>query len=78
MNNKILENIDKALEEIRPYLKADGGNVELVELTKDMILKIKFTGACVTCESNEDTLKNGIESIVQRTFPEIKKIIEIK
>ena len=78
MHNKIIENIDKALDEIRPYLQADGGNVEIVELTKDMILKIKFIGACVVCESNEDTLKNGIESIVKRSFPEIKKIIEIK
>tara|TARA_B100000614_G_scaffold262865_1_gene299227 strand:- start:8154 stop:8390 length:237 start_codon:yes stop_codon:yes gene_type:complete len=78
MNNKIIKNIDKALDEIRPYLKADGGNVEIVELTEDMVLKIKFIGACVVCESNEDTFKNGIESIVQRSFPEVKKIIEIK
>ena len=71
-NQKILD----ALETVRPYLNADGGDVELVSL-KSNKLTIKLVGACSTCSMSEMTLKAGIEEAVKNAVPEIEEVIAI-
>ena len=68
------EKIEQALESIRPFLQRDGGDVELVEITKDNIVKVRLTGACETCSMNAMTLRAGIEEAVINSNPEIKSV----
>ena len=76
-DEKILNKIEKALDEIRPYLEADGGDINLVEVTDEFVVKVKLIGACETCNISMQTLKNGVEIVVKRAVPEIKEVIEI-
>lgn len=68
------EKVEKALSKIRPALQADGGDVELVDVTKDGIVKVKLTGACGGCPMAQMTLKNGIERILKEEVPQIKSV----
>lgn len=76
-HKQLLEKIEAALDETRPYLKNDEGDVEIVELTKDMVLKIRLVGACGTCPQNYITFKTGIETAIKQAVPEITKIIPL-
>ncbi|MCL2682296.1 MAG: NifU family protein [Bacteroidales bacterium] len=67
LNQKVID----ALEQIRPYLQADGGDISFVELTDDNIVKVKLQGACGRCPHATMTLKNGVEVAVKRAIPEI-------
>ena len=62
------------LEQIRPYLQNDGGDIEFIELTNDMIVNVRLTGACGSCPHSTMTLKNGVESAVIKAIPEIKSV----
>ena len=77
MNKEIINKIEEALDEVRPYLKDDGGDVELVEITSDFVVKIEFKGACSSCNINMQTLKNGLEVVVKKAVPEVKEVIQI-
>ena len=66
--------VEEALDQIRPYLEADGGNVSLVEITEDKIVRLELHGACKTCSMSMMTLKAGIEETILRSVPEIKKV----
>lgn len=68
------EEIAKALDKIRPSLQADGGDVELVEVTDDGIVKVRLKGACRGCPMSQMTLKMGIERALKHEFPEIKEV----
>jgi Fe-S cluster biogenesis protein NfuA len=68
------EKVEKALNKIRPALQADGGDVELVEVTKDGVVKVKLTGACGGCPMAQMTLKTGIERVLKQEVPEIKSV----
>lgn len=70
------EKVLSALEEIRPYLLSDGGDVELVEI-KDNVVRVKFLGNCHSCDINKTTLKLGIESTIKKHAPEIEEIINV-
>lgn len=72
-----LKIIEEALEEIRPFLAEDGGNIEFVELTDEWVLKVKFIGACSSCSISDMTLKNGVETILKRALPQIKQVVEV-
>lgn len=74
---EILLKADKVLDEIRPFLMQDGGNVVVVDITDDYVLKIEFKGACCSCSMTDQTFKNGIEEIVRRSLPEIRSIQSI-
>ena len=74
----LLEKVDKALDSIRPYLEADGGNIEVVEVTDDKIVKVKLLGACNGCSMSHMTMKGGIEEAIKKTIPEITGVEEIK
>lgn len=67
------QKVEEALNTIRPYLEADGGNVSVVEI-KDNILKLELTGACKTCNMSHMTMKAGIEETIKSAVPEIKEI----
>ncbi|HNX81334.1 MAG TPA: NifU family protein [Candidatus Omnitrophota bacterium] len=71
------EKVLKALEQVRPMLQADGGNVELVEVTPDGVVKLKLTGSCGCCPMSQMTLKMGIERILKQAVPEIKEVVAI-
>ena len=76
-NPELLSRIETALDSIRPYLKADGGDINLVEVTENMTVKVELTGACRSCSVSTMTLENGVEVAIKRAVPEIKKVLEI-
>jgi Fe-S cluster biogenesis protein NfuA len=67
----LLERVEKAIDTVRPYLEADGGNVKIVEITPDYIVKLELTGTCSNCAMSSMTMKAGIEEAVKREVPEI-------
>lgn len=71
------EKVEQALDKIRPMLMADGGNVELIEVTNDGVVKLKLTGSCGCCPMSQMTLKNGVEKILKQEVPEVKQVIAI-
>ncbi len=71
------DRIEKALDKVRPMLAADGGNVELVEVTSDGIVKLRLKGSCGCCPMSAMTLKMGIEKILRQEVPEIKEVIAL-
>ena len=75
--NDMHRKVEEALDTIRPYLQADGGNVEVVEISPDFILKLQLIGACKTCTMSQMTMKAGIEETIKRAVPEIKQIISV-
>ena len=70
----LLSRVNKGLDDIRPYLATDGGNLSLVKITSDLTVFIRFEGACKTCDVNQMTLKLGIEESVKKHAPEIKSV----
>ncbi|PCH51768.1 MAG: hypothetical protein COC22_05205 [Flavobacteriaceae bacterium] len=68
--------IEIALQEIRPYLEADGGDIKLIEVTNDTV-SVKLEGACLGCSVNQMTLKNGVEATIKKHAPQIKQVIEV-
>lgn len=71
------EQVEKALEKIRPALQRDGGDVELVEVGDDGIVKVKLTGACGGCPMSQITLKQGIERVVKQEVPSVKEVVSV-
>jgi Fe-S cluster biogenesis protein NfuA len=71
------EKVLAVLDEIRPGLMADGGNVELVDVSSDGVVKVKLVGACGCCPMSQMTLKSGIERILKARLPEIKEVIGV-
>lgn len=74
MEAGLREKIEFALDTIRPYLEADGGNVRVVELTEDFVLKIEMLGNCGSCPMSSMTLKAGVEEAIKRAIPEIIRV----
>jgi len=74
MSEIIKEKIEKALQSVRPYLVADGGDVEFVSVSEDGIVEVRLTGACVGCPMSLMTLRAGIERALMRDIPEIKRV----
>ncbi len=73
----IQHKIEIALEEIRPFLKADGGDIELVEVVEDKVVKVRLLGTCTACSINQMTLKSGVEMTIKKHAPQIKQVINI-
>jgi len=79
MENHPLHNrIQTALDSIRPYLVADGGNVEIVEITPGNVLKLALTGNCQSCNMSTMTFRAGVEEAIRRDVPEITAVEEVK
>ena len=71
------EKIEAALDKIRPFLVADGGNVELVDVSEGGVVKLKLTGACGGCPMATMTLRQGVERTLRKEVPEVKEVIEV-
>ena len=77
MDTKITKDIEKALDEIRPFLQSDGGNIELVYVNKGVV-KVRLLGNCIDCKVNQMTLKNGVEMTIKKYVPSIQKVINVE
>ena len=73
-DEKLIQKIEEALNTIRPYLITDGGNVELLEVSDNMVVKLKLLGSCGSCPMSMMTLKAGVEQALIRSVPEIKSV----
>lgn len=74
MSDILFEKVEKALDTIRPYLKADGGDVELVKVSPEGIVEVKLTGACIDCPMSQMTLRAGVERALIREVPGIRRV----
>jgi Fe-S cluster biogenesis protein NfuA len=77
MNKELLSRIEASLDTMRPYLKDDGGDVEVVDVTEDMVVRLRLIGACSSCPQSFMTMKAGIEIAMKQAVPEIKSVIAI-
>ena len=77
MEEKMKEKVEATLGKIRPSLIADGGDVELVEVSPDGVVKVKLTGACGGCPMSQMTLKMGIERMLKQEVPEVKEVVGV-
>jgi Fe-S cluster biogenesis protein NfuA len=74
---ELTQNIEKALEEVRPFLNTDGGDVTLVAIEDEKHVKVRFEGACNGCSVNQMTLKAGIETTIKKYAPQIETVINV-
>lgn len=77
-SKKIKERIEKALEEIRPFLISDGGDITLVSIDNDKVVNVKLHGNCISCTVNQMTLKSGVEMTIKKYVPEIEKVVSVQ
>ena len=77
MISELKSNIEKALDEIRPFLQNDGGDISLISIEDDKIVKVQLQGACVGCSVNQMTLKSGVEMTIKKYAPQIEKVINV-
>lgn len=71
------EKVQSAINTVRPNLQADGGDVELVDVSEDGVVKVRLTGACHGCPMSQMTLKMGIEKIIKQQVPGIKEVVSV-
>jgi Fe-S cluster biogenesis protein NfuA len=71
---ELTKKVRNVIEQIRPYLQADGGDIEFIDLTEDNVVNVELHGACGSCPYSRLTLKNGVEEAVKRVLPEIKSV----
>ncbi len=74
---QLTQQVEAALEEIRPYLKGDGGDISLVEITDDLVVKVRLEGSCDGCPLSMQTLKGGVEMVVKKSVPQIVEVIAV-
>lgn len=74
---ELQQNIEKALDEIRPFLQNDGGDINLVSVEDGKIVKVELQGACVSCNVNQMTLKSGVEMTIKKYAPQIEQVIDV-
>ena len=70
-------NIEKALDEIRPFLQSDGGDIKLLGIEDGTTVKVQLQGACVGCSVNQMTLKSGVEMTIKKHAPQIKEVVSV-
>jgi Fe-S cluster biogenesis protein NfuA len=73
----MLDRVEAALDKIRPFLITDGGNVKVLEITDDFIVRLELEGACGTCPMSPMTMKAGVEEALMRDVPEIKGVVAV-
>jgi len=74
---KLVQEVEKALESIRPYLNGDGGDISLIEVTDDFIVKVRLEGSCDGCPLSMQTLKGGVEIVVKKAVPQIVEVVAV-
>lgn len=73
-HEELILKVKNIIEQIRPFLQADGGDIRFIELTEDKVVNVELQGACGTCPYSRMTLKNGVEEAVRKALPEIKSV----
>lgn len=74
----ILKNVERALEEIRPFLKSDGGDITLLGIDDNKHVRVRLEGACTSCNVNQMTLRAGVETTIKKYAPEIETVINVE
>ena len=74
---EIKNNVEKALDEIRPFLQSDGGDITLISIEDDNSVKVKLEGNCIGCSVNQMTLKSGVEMTIRKYAPQIQQVINV-
>ena len=77
MSEELKNNVQKALDEIRPFLQNDGGDITLLSIENEKIVRVQLEGACVDCTVNQMTLKSGVEMTIKKYAPQIEKVINV-
>tara|TARA_B110000483_G_scaffold843_1_gene991 strand:+ start:1081 stop:1323 length:243 start_codon:yes stop_codon:yes gene_type:complete len=77
-SEEIRLNVEKALDEIRPFLENDGGNINLISIEDDRLVTVQLIGACSSCNVNQMTLKSGVELTIKKYAPQIESVINIE
>lgn len=70
--------VEEALDEIRPFLQSDGGDISLLSIEDEKIVRVQLQGACVGCSVNQMTLKSGVEMTIKKHAPQIEKVINVE
>ncbi len=73
-NPELEQKVRNVLEQIRPYIQQDGGDIQFVEITDDNVVNVELLGACGSCPYSIITLKNGVETAIKKALPEIKSV----
>ncbi len=76
-SEEIKNNVEKALDEIRPFLQSDGGDISLISIDNDSSVKVKLEGNCIGCSVNQMTLKSGVEMTIKKYVPQIEEVINV-
>jgi len=71
-------NVEKALDEIRPFLQSDGGDITLLGIEEDRFVKVQLEGTCTSCSVNQMTLKSGVEMTIKKYAPQIERVINVE
>jgi len=77
MDNTTKEKVEEIINQIRPHLQADGGDIQLIEVTDDKVVRVELKGACGSCPHSKITLKQGVEATLKRYIPEVKSVEDI-
>lgn len=77
-SEEIKLNVEKALAEIRPFLESDGGDISLLSIEDDRLVRVQLEGACVSCSVNQMTLKSGVEMTIKKYAPQIEQVVNIE
>jgi Fe-S cluster biogenesis protein NfuA len=76
-SEELKQKVEEALEEIRPFLLNDGGNISLVDIENDTLVKVRLEGNCLGCTVNQMTLKSGVEMTIKKHAPQIEEVVNI-
>lgn len=77
-SEELILNVEKALDEIRPFLQSDGGDIKLLSIDDGKFVKVQLVGACTSCSVNQMTLKSGVEMTIKKFAPQIEKVINVE
>ena len=78
VSEELKSNVEKALDEIRPFLQSDGGDISLISIDNDNSVKVRLEGNCVGCSVNQMTLKSGVEMTIKKHAPQIQQVISVE
>ncbi|HBK87540.1 MAG: NifU family protein [Cyclobacteriaceae bacterium] len=70
----LIQRVESALDGIRPYLEADGGNIRILEITEELVVRLEFVGNCVNCPMSTMTFRAGVEEAIRKSVPEVRSI----
>lgn len=76
-SQEIRQEVEKALDEIRPFLQSDGGDISLISIEDGKLVKVQLEGTCTNCSVNQMTLKSGVEMTIKKFVPQIEKVVSV-